>query len=120
MRPRDTHRNAETDAATLIENLALFLLLVFALAALTPGCATAPTSAITTGSDNATVMAADDAGLSVAQLIQYVDLAEQEALSAWQLYESTKDSTALRKLTWWLKYASGVAAKIEALSATGS
>ena len=113
-------KRSETVAATFIENMALFVLLICLLLFTLPGCATAPTTAVTTGSDNATVTAAADSGLSAEELLQYVNLAEQEALTAWQLYESTKDATALQKTTWWLKYASGVAAKIEALSDTGT
>ena len=100
--------------------LLVLLLWTFSLLSILTGCATTPNTAVTTGSDNATVLAGSDSGLSPAQLLQYVSLAEQEALTAWQLHESTKDATALEKVTWWLKYASGVAARIEALSATGS
>ena len=120
MRPRDIHRNAETDAATFIENVALFILLICLLLFTLPGCATTKVTAITTGSDNATVTAAADSGLSADELLPYVNLAEQEAVAALQLYESTQDATVLEKVTWWLKYASGVAEKIDALSATGS
>lgn len=110
----------EVETARFLENLILCVLLLCFLAVLMAGCATTRSTAVTTGSDNATVVSSEGSGLTVPELIQYVNLAEQEALTAWQLYESTKDETALRKLTWWLKYASGVAAKIEALSATGS
>lgn len=116
------HRNERTeqnDSADFFENLSLFVLLMVLLIALTPGCATTPTSAVTSGSDNATVTAAADSGLSAEELLQYVNLAEQEAIAALQLYEATEDATALRKASWWLKYAGGVAAKIDALSATG-
>lgn len=106
--------------ATFFENLLLFVLLIVMLATLTPGCAGTKGTVVTTGSDNATVVSSAGSGLTVPQLIQYVNLAEQEALTAWQLYEATKDATALQKVTWWLKYSSGVAEKIEALSATGS
>jgi hypothetical protein len=114
------HRNERTeqnDSANFFENLSLFVLLMVLLIALTPGCATTPTTTVTSGSDNATVMAS---GLTVPDLIQYNNLAVQEFLTAWQLYESTKEASALQQTTWWLQYAAGVSAKIEALSATGS
>jgi len=76
--------------------------------------------AVTTGSDNATMQAGADTGLTAAQLLQYVDLAEQEAMAALQSGELLEDATALQKVVWWLKYAAGVAEKIDALSATGS
>lgn len=110
-------RTEQNDSANFFENLFLFVLLIVLLMALTPGCATTPTTAVTSGSDNATVMAAS---LTVPDLIQYNNLAAQEVLTAWQLYESTKDASALRQTTWWLQYAAGVTAKIEALSAAGS
>ena len=121
MRRQDPqHLDHENPAVVFFENIALFILLVCLLMFTLPGCATTKTTVMTNGSDNATVLAGSDSGLSAAQLFQYANLAEQEALSAFELYESTKDSTALEKVTWWLKYASGVAEKIDALSATGS
>lgn len=78
------------------------LLLVFAVAA----CETTPTPV----SDNAT-----NTGALVIQLLEYVNLAEQEALAAWQLYEATKEATALQKVSYWLQYAAGVTQHIETL-----
>lgn len=121
MRRQDPQRlDQENLAAVFFENIALFVLLICLLLFTMPGCATTPKTAVTTGSDNATVTAAADSGLSAEELLQYVNLAEQETVAALQLYESTQDATVLEKAAWWLKYASGVAEKIDALSATGS
>ena len=120
MRRQDPQFYHENAAVVFFENVALFILLICLLLFTLPGCATTKVTAIATGSDNATVTAAADSGLSADELLPYVNLAEQEAVAALQLYESTQDATVLEKVTWWLKYASGVAEKIDALSATGS
>lgn len=110
----------ENPAVVFFENIALFILLVCLLMFTMPGCAGTKTTVMTNGSDNATVTAAADPVLTAAQLMQYVSLAEQETVAALQLYESTKDETAFLQASWWLKYAAGVAARIDALNATGS
>jgi|GEM_PF-6254229 hypothetical protein len=110
------HIGLENPTIIFFEQIALFIVLACLLLFSMPGCATTPQTAVTTGSDNATVLADSDSGVTAAQLLQYADLAEQEALSAWQLFESTKDETALQQVAWWLQYALGVAQHIEAIN----
>jgi len=92
----------------------LVTLIVLALS----GCQTAPTVTILPGSDNVTVtatLATDDE--RVTALLPYAVLANEEIARALEVYEATKDSTALQQVAWWLQYALGVAQHIEALQA---
>ena len=101
--------------AGLTMAVAVLTLIVLALS----GCQTAPTVTILPGSDNVTVtatIATEDE--RVAELLPYAVLANEEIARALEVYEATKNATALQQVAWWMKYALGVAENIEALSQT--
>jgi len=82
------------------------------------GCQTAPTITILPGSDNVTVTATvvpED--LTFLELLPYAAMANEQAVEATKLYLATKDATTLEKLVYWTQYASGIALRLEQLSA---
>lgn len=104
-----------TFCVAMMVAVVLITLIVLALG----GCETTPTVTILPGSDNVTVaatIATEDE--RVAALLPYAVLANEEIARALEVYEATKDSTALQQVAWWLQYALGVAEHIEALSQT--
>lgn len=93
-----------------------FLLLTLIVLAF-GGCAGTPHISIVPGSDNITVTATVvPEGETMQELLPYAALANQEAAAAMQLYMVTQDATTLQKLLYWTAYASGIAARLEAIS----
>lgn len=115
-KPKDCNLPGDHDATACVA-LGIALLLVTVIALSLGGCAGTPNVSILPGSDNITVTATVvPEGETLQELLPYAALANEGAASAIQLYMATQDSTTLQKLLYWTAYASGIAAKLEAIS----
>lgn len=111
MQSRRVADNSDVTGLMILAVLSLLLSMV-----VLTGCATTPNISILPGSDNVTITATvDTTDPTTAALVPYVVMANEEIATALELYETSKDASAMDRLKYWTAYALGVAMRIEAI-----